>query len=92
MKKEIEVILPYLVRSSNEKPWYVEYKCFREKTEKLERFRIYKGFNERNSVAEREFRAAGAAFLVPPATGAFELLHENSAIAMIIIKSRFFMG
>jgi integrase len=57
MKKEIEVILPYLVRSSNEKPWYVEYKCFREKTEKLERFRIYKGFNERNSVAERELYA-----------------------------------
>jgi integrase len=54
MKKEIEVILPYLVRCTNGKSWYVEYKCFREKTEKLERFRIYKGFSELETVAEKE--------------------------------------
>jgi len=43
-------------------------------------------------VVESVFNAAGAALLVPPATGALELLQENNARAMIIIKIRFFIG
>jgi len=54
MKKKVDVILPYLVKSDNEKIWYVEYRCFNEKTGELERYRHYKGFTKKKSEGERE--------------------------------------
>jgi len=58
MKKKVDVILPYLVKSDNEKTWYVEYRCFNAKTDRLERYRHYKGFTKKKTVAEREAYSA----------------------------------
>jgi len=52
MKKIIDVVLPYLV-NKDPNAWYVEYRCYYDKTCRLERFRHYKGFNQLNSEAER---------------------------------------
>jgi len=43
-KREIDVRLPYLVSSASGS--FVEYRCFCHATNKLERFRIYKGFTK----------------------------------------------
>jgi integrase len=43
MNNQVEVRLPYLV-SSEGGSHFVEYRCFNDKTNKLERFRVYKGF------------------------------------------------
>ncbi|KAF0200651.1 MAG: Site-specific recombinase [Bacteroidetes bacterium] len=43
MEKQIDVVLPYLVDSNNG-TYFVEYRCFYIKTNRLERFRVYKGF------------------------------------------------
>lgn len=54
MKKQVDVVLPYLVRSDDQKTWYVEYRCFNPKTEKLERFRHYKGFARHNTDQDKQ--------------------------------------
>lgn len=54
MKKQIEVVLPYVVKSNDQKTWYVEYRCFNSKTEKLDRFRHYKGFSRKNTDDEKQ--------------------------------------
>jgi integrase len=40
-KAEVDVVMPHLVEG---KVWYIEYECFYAKTNKLEKFREYKGF------------------------------------------------
>jgi integrase len=42
MKKQVDVVLPYLVNSG--KSYFVEYRCFYPSSNRMERFRIYKGF------------------------------------------------
>lgn len=54
MKKQVEVVLPYLVKSDDLKTWYVEYRCFNPKTNKLERFRHYKGFSKKSTDQEKQ--------------------------------------
>ncbi len=44
MKKQIDVRMPYLVTTSGKS--FVEYWCFYAPTNKLERFRIYKGLSK----------------------------------------------
>jgi len=44
MKKQIDVRMPYLVTSSGTS--FVEYRCFYPATNKVERFRIYKGLSK----------------------------------------------
>jgi integrase len=53
MKKleNVEVIMPRLIEGI--KKWYIEYSCFYDKTNKLEKFRIYKGFMAITDVNER---------------------------------------
>jgi integrase len=54
MKKKIDkidVIMPRLVESIN--GWYIEYSCYYEKNNKLEKFREYKGFSKINGIGEK---------------------------------------
>jgi len=51
MNKKVDVKLPYLI-SSGKGFYFVEYRVFNPKTDKLERFRIYKGFKKCRSFAE----------------------------------------
>jgi len=43
MKKQIDVKLPYLVKSGTGN-YFVEYRCFNPSSDQMERFRIYTGF------------------------------------------------
>lgn len=52
MKLNTDVVLPYLVRSSD--IWYVQYRCFYNVTDKLEGFRLYKGFSKLKTEAEKK--------------------------------------
>jgi integrase len=58
MKKQIEVVLPYLVKSNANKTWYVEYRCFNPKLNKIERFRHYKGFFKCSMEDEKQAHAS----------------------------------
>lgn len=51
MKLNTKVVLPYLVRTSD--TWYVEYRCYYPYTNKLERFRHYKGFSKLKTEPEK---------------------------------------
>lgn len=57
MKKQTDVVLPYLAESSNG-TFYVEYRCFYPFSNRLERFRIYKGFAKCRSQEELQKVAA----------------------------------
>jgi integrase len=47
----IDVIMPHLVQNSN--AWFIEYSCYYSKTNKLEKFREYKGFKKLESDKEK---------------------------------------
>ena len=54
MKKkqtDVDVIMPKLVQG--EKAWFVEYCCFCPRTNKLEKFRVYKGFKKLKTEKEK---------------------------------------
>jgi hypothetical protein len=44
--ENIEVVLPYLV--GGETKWFVEYRCFHPMNGLIQRFRIYKGFENKS--------------------------------------------
>jgi integrase len=49
--KNIEVVMPRLVEG--QRAWFVEYSCFNSKTNKLEKFRVYKGFRKLKTESEK---------------------------------------
>lgn len=51
MRYQVDVRLPYLVTSEAGNP-YVEFRCFNPQKNKLERFRVYKGFKKLNTQQE----------------------------------------
>lgn len=54
MKKnqtDLDVIMPRLVQGA--KAWFIEYSCYCPKTNKLEKFREYKGFKKLQTEAEK---------------------------------------
>lgn len=53
-KKNIDVELPRLIKSEDGKVWYVQFRCFYEKTDRLERFRHYKGFSKRKTEDQKQ--------------------------------------
>jgi len=53
--KNVEVILPRLIEADD--VYYVEYSCFNERLDKLQRFRIYKGFRKKKTEKERQVHA-----------------------------------
>lgn len=53
MKRQVEVVLPYLVHGNSGK-WFIEYRCYNSYTDRIERYRIYKGFCKLESDPARE--------------------------------------
>jgi len=45
MKKQIDVVMPYMASNSNGS-YYIEYRCYYPVSNRLERFRHYKGFSK----------------------------------------------
>lgn len=56
--KQVVVELPVLKGTDPSLPWYVEYRFFNPRKNKMERRRIYKGLTDKTPVAERKKRAA----------------------------------
>jgi integrase len=48
--KDVEVVMPHLVEG---KKWHIEYLCYYPKTDRLEKFRIYKGLKNIEDINER---------------------------------------